>query len=242
MNPTVALTAPAAGSFLLAGSSVILSASAAAVAPATIASVAFYANGVLLSTVTAEPYQYAWTQPSGGSYSLTAVATDSVGNTTTAGLSVALIGLRADFPEFSSTQSYPDSTINYWLNVAGLMLNQSRWGTMLNTGIELYAAHNIVLEAQASMTTAVGGIPGVSKGPVSGESIDKGSVSYDSVTASEAGAGNWNLTTYGTRFIRLARMFGAGGIQVGIGYNPNPLNAGAWSGPDCTPGFTNFGS
>lgn len=243
MNPTVAITTPTAGSFLLAGSLVTISANAAAVSPATVTSVAFYANGVLLSTVTTAPYQYAWTQSVGAEYVLTAVVTDSNGNTTMSNaFSVTLIQLRTDFPEFSSLQSFPDAVVNFWLGVAGKMLIASRWGDMLSVGIELYAAHNIVLDAQSTLTAAVGGIPGVSKGPVSGESIDKGSVSYDSVTASESGAGNWNLTTYGSRFIRLAKMFGAGGLQVGIGYNPNPLNQGAWPGPDCFPGFTNFGN
>lgn len=242
-NPTVALTAPASGAFLLAGSAIMLVASAAATAPATIASVAFYANGVLLSTVTAAPFQYSWVQPLGAPYVLTAVATDSNGlQTTSSAISVTLVQLRADFPEFSSTTSYPDAVVNFWLGVAGNMLIASRWGNMLSVGIELYAAHNLVLEAQDAMTTAVGGIPGVSKGLVSGESIDKGSVSYDSASAAEANGGNWNLTKYGTRFIRMAKMFGAGPIQLGIGFNPNPLSGEAWSGPDCDPGFSNFGN
>lgn len=241
MDPTVALTVPAA--FLLAGSSITLSATASAVSPATIASVAFYANGVLLDTVTTAPYQYTWNQSVGGVYSITAVATDSADNQTTSSASVVtLISLRSDFPEFASTTSYPDSTVNFWIGVAGNMLIASRWGNMLSVGIELYAAHNLVLEAQAVVTTAIGGIPGIAKGPVSSEGIDKGSVSYDSVTASEDGAGNWNLTIYGSRFIRMAKMFGAGGLQIGIGYNPNPFSGGAWTGPDCDPGFTNFGS
>ena len=243
MNPTVAVIAPAGGSFLLAGSTVNLAASAAATSPATIASVAFYANGALLSTINTAPFQYAWSQPTGGQYSITAVATDSNGlQTTSNAISVTLIQLRTDFPEFSSSTSYPDAVVNFWLGVAGNMLIASRWGSMLSVGIELYAAHNLVLEAQAALTTAVGGIPGVSKGPVSAEGVDKGSVSYDSVTASESGAGNWNLTTYGSRFIRMAKMFGAGGLQIGIGYNPNPFSGGAWTGPDCDPGFTNFGN
>lgn len=242
-NPTVVITAPPAGSFQLAGSPVTLAASAAATSPATIASVAFYANGALLSTVNAAPFQYVWSQPIGGEYSITAVAMDSNGlQTTSNAITFTLIQLRTDFPEFSSSTSYPDAVVNFWLGVAGNMLIANRWGNMLSVGIELYAAHNLVLEAQAAMTTAVGGIPGVSKGPVSGESIDKGSVSYDSVTASEGGAGNWNLTTYGSRFIRMAKMFGAGGLQIGIGFNPNPLSGGAWPGPDCDPGFANFGN
>lgn len=242
-NPTVAITAPAAGGFFLAGSSITLAATAMPVAPATIASVAFYAAGTLVQTVNAPPFQCPWSQTLAGEYSITAVATDSDGNVTTSGGStVTLIALRSDFPEFAGTASYPDTVVNFWFSVAARMLIASRWGNMLSVGIELYVAHNLVLEAQAAMTTAVGGIPGVSKGPVSGESIDKGSVSYDSVTASEGGAGNWNLTTYGSRFIRMAKMFGAGGLQAGIGFNPNPLSGGAWPGPDCDPGFSNFGN
>jgi hypothetical protein len=48
-----------------------------------VASVAFYANGTLIGTALNAPYQVLWTPASVGTYSLTAVATDNEGATTT---------------------------------------------------------------------------------------------------------------------------------------------------------------
>lgn len=80
--PTVALTAPAD-----AGTStsvpVTITATATANAPATsIVDVKFYANDILISTDTSSPYSASWSPPN-GTYTLKAVATDNLGNTTT---------------------------------------------------------------------------------------------------------------------------------------------------------------
>ena len=56
----------------------------------TVDEVAFYANGVLIGTVTASPFRVPWS-PAVGDYVLTAVATDNLGATTTsAGVSVTV--------------------------------------------------------------------------------------------------------------------------------------------------------
>lgn len=148
---------------------------------------------------------------------------------------------RTDFPEFTDTTAYPDSLINFWLALAGKLLNPLRWGDMLTAGQELFIAHNIVLEARAKLAADKGGIPGASLGVQSSKSVGPVSVSYDTASALEEGAGHWNLTIYGTRYIRLARMLGAGPVQVGAGgIGPNLSSAGAWPGPYTGPGFTNF--
>jgi len=36
--------------------------------------------------------------------------------------------IRDDFPEFADQTAFPDSTITFWLNVAGLLINQNLWG------------------------------------------------------------------------------------------------------------------
>lgn len=83
--PTVTLTSPAAGAQV--SGQVTLSASASAVAPATVASVRFLLDGQPLgSPVTAPPYTYQWivgsTTP--GNHQLSAQATDSDGDVATA--------------------------------------------------------------------------------------------------------------------------------------------------------------
>lgn len=149
--------------------------------------------------------------------------------------------LRADFPEFNSSSVYPNAQIEFWLNLAYNMLDATRWGKMLDVGAELYVAHNITLEARAQAESANGGIPGQNTGPLSSKSVDKVSASYDTGAAIQEGAGHWNLTVYGTRFMRMVRMFGAGPVQIGIGAVPSGSGLG-WPGPLTTPGFTNFGN
>jgi uncharacterized protein DUF4054 len=129
-------------------------------------------------------------------------------------VSVDIATFRMDYPEFSSTTAYPDSGVTYWLKIAGLLLNTSRWQDMLDVGTELFVAHNLVLERQANKSAANGAAPGVSTGPVSSKTVGPVTQAYDTTAAIEPDAGHWNLTTYGTRFINLVRMFGAGPIQV----------------------------
>ena len=64
----------------------------AADADGTIASVAFYQNGTLITTVTAAPYVITWTGVPAGSYSLTAVATDDAGATATSAAVAVTVG------------------------------------------------------------------------------------------------------------------------------------------------------
>jgi hypothetical protein len=86
--PTVSLTSPTAGQIFTPGSTITLTATAAAASGASIASVAFYdstsaTTNNLIGTATASPYTVQWASVPAGSYSLTAVATDSVGQTST---------------------------------------------------------------------------------------------------------------------------------------------------------------
>lgn len=148
---------------------------------------------------------------------------------------------KGHYPEFLCPETYPVPQVQFWLDTAYSMLNANRWGRQLDMAAELYAAHNLALEARAQKTAENGGIPGEATGVLNSKSVDKVSAGYDTSTATEQGAGHWNLTVYGTRFIRLAKMFGAGPIQVGIGAVP-PGSGLAWPGPLTTPGFSNFGT
>ena len=143
-----------------------------------------------------------------------------------------------DFKEFGDPVKYPISAVTYYLNLAGLVFNTQRWGNLLDTGVELFIAHNLVIEARAMAESANGGLPGTVTGPQSSKSVGGVSVSYDTQAAVEADAGHWNLTTYGLRLVKLMKLIGAGPIQVGIGYAP-PLmsSADAWGGPNVTPGW-----
>ena len=155
-------------------------------------------------------------------------------------MTITTAQFRQDYPEFASTAQYTPSAVAYWLNLAYAMLNTRRWGNQLDVAAELFAAHNLTLEVRAQAESKNGGIPGQQVGPVNSKSVDKVSIGYDTGSGIEADAGHWNLSIYGTRFIRLAKMFGAGPIQIGIGVTPTGTGLG-WSGPNVTPGFSNFG-
>lgn len=122
---------------------------------------------------------------------------------------------REDFTEFANTTLFPDSMVTYWLNLAALLLNAQRWGQQLGTGIELFCAHNCALEAYNQQSANASGIPGLTKGVISGESAGAVNVSYDTASALDPKAEHWNLTNYGTRFWFLARMMGAGPTHLG---------------------------
>jgi hypothetical protein len=80
--PAVSLTAPANGATFTAPASITVTASASD-ADGTIAKVDFFAGTTLIGSDTISPYSISWNNVGTGSYSLTAVATDNGGLTTT---------------------------------------------------------------------------------------------------------------------------------------------------------------
>lgn len=161
-----------------------------------------------------------------------------------------------DFPEFENNDKFPDSTIRFWLETADLMLT-GRWDdtivsvpgsprTMRYVGIGLFTAHNVAIQARNIKASAnPTGAPGIASstgvGVVAAKAVDETSVSYDTQASVSPNAGHWNLTTYGTQFIRMARMVGAGGLQTGVHHNLNfmvPVPQGpAWWGVSVDLGF-----
>ena len=75
--PSVALTAPTAGSGATLGSPVALTATASAVGSATVTKVDFFAGATLVGTALTPPYTINWTPTATGAVSLTARVTDS---------------------------------------------------------------------------------------------------------------------------------------------------------------------
>ncbi len=80
--PTVSITSPANGATYTAPANITINATASD-SDGTIASVKFYQASTLLNTDTSSPYSYTWSSVAAGTYSLTAVATDDDGATTT---------------------------------------------------------------------------------------------------------------------------------------------------------------
>jgi hypothetical protein len=144
-------------------------------------------------------------------------------------MTVTVASFQANYPEFASNVRYPVSQITYYLNLAALLLNTQRWGNLLDVGTELFIAHNISLEARAQEEAKSGAIPGMTTGPIGSKSVDKVSISYSTGDAIQPGAGHWNLTIYGTRWVALMRQVGMGPLYVGAGAM-DPMNGPAWPG------------
>ena len=101
--PTVSIASPVAGATIVSGGTQVLVANASA-ANGNIASVKFLANNFTLGTVTAFPYNFSWTPTAPGNYSLTAIATDQVGNQTiSAPVNVVVGALSPGAPTVSIT-------------------------------------------------------------------------------------------------------------------------------------------
>lgn len=120
------------------------------------------------------------------------------------------------YPEFfDGQQPQPNPAIvKRWIDVAYKMLPAERWDDMLDDGVMLYVAHNLALQTAQIKAGAAGGVAGQLSGPVASKAVDKVSVSYDTGAAQLENGGDFNLTVYGVQFLRLARMFGSGGIQL----------------------------
>lgn len=88
------------------------------------------------------------------------------------------------------------------------------WGDFRTTGVKLYVAHEITIAKQSASAAASGGTPGIFGGVPNSKAVGAVNVGYDSTSTAEKDAGWWNLTNYGKQYIRLARMFGAGCIQL----------------------------
>jgi hypothetical protein len=148
-------------------------------------------------------------------------------------MSVTVASFRAAFPAFASTTLYTDPAIQFWIDIGTKLQNPGRWGDLFDYGIQLFVAHNLVVDYQSNKAGALGQKPGQIEGAVTSGSVDKVSYSRDTQSAMEPDAGHWNLSTYGLRYIRLLRMCGAGPLQVGVPLGGDASNyyPGAWPGP-----------
>jgi len=104
--------------------------------------------------------------------------------------------------------------ITFWAGVAELQINKCLWDNMYVNGVQLYVAHEITLAAQNVQAASVGGSPGQHGGIANSKAVGAVNVGYDANTQTEKDAGWWNRTIYGQQFIRLARMFGSGAVQL----------------------------
>ena len=106
--PTAAITAPANNAVFTATASITLTATASD-ADGAVAKVDFYQGATLIGTATAAPYSISWANVTAGSYSLSAVATDNAGASTT---SAAVTVIVNSAPTVSLTGPASGATYN----------------------------------------------------------------------------------------------------------------------------------
>ena len=119
--PTVALTAPAAGSTFVAGASINMTASASDPdVGGSVVRVEFWANGSKLGEDLAAPYAYSWAAPPVGAHLLTAVAFDNAGASRTSTSVSVTVSAANIAPTVSLTAPATGSTF-----VAGASINMT---------------------------------------------------------------------------------------------------------------------
>lgn len=121
---------------------------------------------------------------------------------------------RTQFPEFADTEVYTTSDINLWATIAQAQVDVCRWKTLWLTGVSLYVAHEITISVKNKQIANFQGTPGTFGGIANTKTVGSGTIGFDSSTSTEKDAGYWNLTTYGKKYIHLARMFGVGAVQL----------------------------
>lgn len=121
---------------------------------------------------------------------------------------------RRDFPQFSDATKYPDTVIQFRLNLADLLIDGSAMAELFPYIVELFVAHYLFLYAADSRSASVGGAGGSNSGVLTSKSVDKVSMGYDTSATLNPDAGFWNNTRYGSEFWQYISMFGFGGIQL----------------------------
>lgn len=122
---------------------------------------------------------------------------------------------RRDFPQFDDHVKYPDTQIQFYLNLADVLLSECVTGkSLFPYFVELFVAHYVTLAAADKRSAKIGGTGGSTNGVQSSKSVDKVSVSYDTRMTLNPDAGFWNNTRFGAEFYQLITMFGAGGRQL----------------------------
>ena len=121
---------------------------------------------------------------------------------------------RDDFPQFADPMQYPDTQIQFRLNLADQLMSECLYGDTFPYAVELFTAHYMYLWNQDQYAILGGGPGRGTSGVTASKSVDKVSVSYDNSATLNPDAGFWNNSPYGQEFWWLIQMFGAGGRQL----------------------------
>ena len=144
--PTVSLTSPANGATFTAPATISISANASD-SDGTVAKVDFFANSTLLGMSTTAPYGITWSNASAGTYSLTAVATDNSGATTTS----AVVSIAVNDPTSTLPAGWADSDIGS-VPFAGNATYSGGTFTVTGSGLDVWGTSDQFHYAYRTMT------------------------------------------------------------------------------------------
>lgn len=121
--PSISITSPAANATFSAPANIAVSA-AASDSDGLVQEVRFFANNTLIGTDTAAPFTVSWPNVAAGTYSLTAVATDNGGGSTTS-IAVAITVGTAPAPTIASRVAFTPP-VDYATNVTSVSVQLRR--------------------------------------------------------------------------------------------------------------------
>ena len=119
-----------------------------------------------------------------------------------------------EFPEFADVVEWPVPRVEFRIALANRFVRVCGLDDAVARHLKgLYTAHYLAAQGPSTESGILekGALGG---GVVSGKGVDGASISYDTSTGTEEGAGFWNLTLYGREYWQLMQMLGAGGVQL----------------------------
>ncbi|WP_269914803.1 DUF4054 domain-containing protein [Acinetobacter sp. HY1485] len=121
---------------------------------------------------------------------------------------------REKMPMFADLTRYPSAQFNLYLSLGLKLLDERRWEDLRDEGLMFFIAHYLTLYQRAMSASLMGADAGKVVGNETSKSVDSVSKSMDVSGVTLDDGGQWNQTTWGIQFLQLARMMGAGGIQL----------------------------
>lgn len=116
---------------------------------------------------------------------------------------------RTAFPEFASLTDYPDTVMEFWESMASAYVSEVKWSALYTVGMSLVLAHFLTIAKGNKSDPGAG-----NGGLISNQSVGDVSAGFDTTSTIEAGAGQWNITTYGQQYTRMARLIGGVAMQL----------------------------
>ena len=153
--PTVNLTSPANGATYTSPASITVGANAGD-SDGTISKVDFYAGTSLIGTSTASPYQITWSNVAVGSYSLTAIATDNEGATSTSGAVNVAVNVPNNLPTVSISSPINGTTFSAGSNISISADANDSDGTI--SKVDFFAGATLIGTATLPSTASTYGI------------------------------------------------------------------------------------